>query len=520
MKYLIFIILHLSFISCLGQNFQIDWKKCYGTVGYDLGKDVIQVSDGYLLLNSFDQKDIWLIKTDFSGNFIWEKIFGGTSADDAVRILEDEDGNYIIFGSSRSSNGDVSFDPYPNSLDFWIIKIDSLGNKIWDKIYGGFDLDEVFNGCISPDGGILAVGMTNSVDGNVPANYGYYDFWVLKLDHYGEFEWSTLVGGGFFEQASSVLATSDGGFLVGGQASPELSIGGNLTCSSDVDKFMDMYLIKLDSTGVIEWQQCLGGSEGEYATDLIEVDDGYVICGEARSDDGDLLNSNYHYGYYHTGDPTPDAWVVKTDFIGNLTWQKCYGGSAPESPSRIFKTEKGYRIFGTAYSFDGDVTGNNSWNSTYSDIWTFEIDSSGSLLSNQCFGSTGFEEMLQGVVKLSDFQFTLSGSTTSQSWSCGDQYDMAFFQITDTLIDASGDYPLYQPVTIYPNPVVGEVIFQNSRRMNVLVSIRDMLGNQIKEFVLRDKYLFDTIHLPCGVYLYNYSIGNKQFNGKFIIIKP
>ncbi|NOX46190.1 MAG: hypothetical protein GXO89_04350 [Chlorobi bacterium] len=134
------------------QNLPIVWQGCFGGSEPDKANDVIEVDGGYLTVgvarsNDGDVSylhgadDGWLIKTDFEGNLIWEKTFGGSNGDGFSRIVSSQDGSYYLIGGSISSDGDITNDPYPGSMDFWIVKIDGAGIILWDRIVGGNMLD-------------------------------------------------------------------------------------------------------------------------------------------------------------------------------------------------------------------------------------------------------------------------------------------------------------------------------------------------------------------------------------------
>ncbi|NOX47901.1 MAG: hypothetical protein GXO89_13075, partial [Chlorobi bacterium] len=144
------------------QNLPIVWQGCFGGSEPDFANDILEIEDGYLILGNARSndgdisslhggQDGWLMKTDFSGNLIWEKTFGGTYSDEFVRIAKSADNNFFILSSSYSSDGDISNDPYPNSTDFWIVKIDAMGNILWDRIVGGNMLDQVWTGTATSD---------------------------------------------------------------------------------------------------------------------------------------------------------------------------------------------------------------------------------------------------------------------------------------------------------------------------------------------------------------------------------
>lgn len=158
---------------------RIDWQQCFIGPDDDEVDDAIELEDGYFILGSYAipvvnpliirQSDVWLIKTDFEGNMIWDKKFGGTGDDFGRRILKTLDNNFIIVSASFSSDMDLENNPYPNSGNYWIFKINPQGEIIWNKIVGGNATDVPINATITSDGGVIVIGRTLSSDGDVTA---------------------------------------------------------------------------------------------------------------------------------------------------------------------------------------------------------------------------------------------------------------------------------------------------------------------------------------------------------------
>ncbi len=187
MKHFIILIIAIALhLFSFGQNMEIKWQNCFGGSEKDIAYDIIEIPGGYFILGTTESNDGdisfyngiidgWLIRTDSTGNMIWEKTYGGSSGDGFRRIFPDNSGNYILVGGSGSSDGDVSYNPYPGSESFWIVKIDIEGNIIWDKIVGGSYGDKIWNGSSTLDGGVVAMGQTTSNDGHVSVSYGGRD---------------------------------------------------------------------------------------------------------------------------------------------------------------------------------------------------------------------------------------------------------------------------------------------------------------------------------------------------------
>ncbi|MDB4340472.1 T9SS C-terminal target domain-containing protein, partial [Crocinitomicaceae bacterium] len=156
--------------------------------------------------------------------FEWEKSFGGSDFDEAYCIDQTDDGGYIVVGHSTSNDGDLNYNY--GIRDCYILKLDATGHKMWQKIFGGTGTESIQSIQQTSDGGYIAAGYSNSNDFDVIGNHGGFDFWILKLDVFGNIIWQRSLGGSFTEHAYSIKQTSDGGYIVTGDAS---SNDGDLT---------------------------------------------------------------------------------------------------------------------------------------------------------------------------------------------------------------------------------------------------------------------------------------------------
>ena len=273
--------------------------------------------------------------------------------------------------------------------------------------------------------------------------------------------------------------------------------------------------MKLDSNRNIEWQQCYGGSGDEGVTGLIEVSDGYVFLAYASEGDGDLTGSGWHGGN--------DIWMVRTDFSGNIIWQKCFGGSSDEFANRVFSTaDGGFVVAGMTKSVDGDVAGNHSINDCY-DIWLFKVSGAGNLVWQKCFGGTSDEMIDFGVVKKSDNQYILAGVANflSDDVTCTHNTvynDFWVFQVTDTLAAVSEKNPAGNMMKVYPNPADDFVVFDRADLPAGAVwpeylEITDLLGEKVTVLRLNGKQtLWHTQKTRPGIYFYHSA--NGLFSGK------
>ena len=189
--------------------------------------------------------DYWIIKVDSGGNKLWEKDFQATGNDQLWGIDVTSDGGFIIGGTSDSPiGGDKSQSPRGGS-DYWILKHDSMGNKIWDKTFGGTDDDELHSVIQTADGGYLVGGDSQSgITGDkTEAKFGVNDYWVVKTDSLGIKQWDKVYGGPGYEKYRTSVQTPDHGFIHAGQSSS--GVGGNKTDVSQGG--IDYWLVKTDS---------------------------------------------------------------------------------------------------------------------------------------------------------------------------------------------------------------------------------------------------------------------------------
>jgi gliding motility-associated-like protein len=233
--------------------------------------------------------DIWLVKLSSAGDIQWQHMFGGSGNEYATSLNPTPDGGYIIGGYTSSSDGQVTgFHPSGSySFDWWIIKVDAGGNLKWERTVGGSDVDQCFGVALTSDGGCIATGRVTSTDGDAVGNHGGEDAMLVKLDNAGNIQWKKVYGGSNFDSGWGVLTTSDGGYIFSGRtASNNGDVSGN---HQAMGSFEDFWVVKTDASGTIQWQKCYGGSANEEAFCMDRTaDGGWVIGGSAESKDGDL----------------------------------------------------------------------------------------------------------------------------------------------------------------------------------------------------------------------------------------
>jgi hypothetical protein len=200
------------------------------------------------------QYDFWLVKTDSAGNQLWAKTYGGTGYDVAFAVVQTIDGGYAIAGSTNS---------FGAGGDFWLVKTDSAGNQLWNKTYGGAGGDITRTLVQTSDGGYAMAGWTNGSYG-----IGDEDLWLVKTDSSGNQLWNKTYGGAGGDYPHSIIQTSDGGFAIAGHTN-SYGAGGE-----------DFWLVKTDSAGNMQWTKTFGTTSYEEAWSLVQTTDGgYALAG-------------------------------------------------------------------------------------------------------------------------------------------------------------------------------------------------------------------------------------------------
>ncbi|MFH2143681.1 MAG: T9SS type A sorting domain-containing protein [Bacteroidota bacterium] len=287
----------------------------------------------------------------------WQKCLGGTNEDNARYIQQTSDGGFVVAGCSFSNDGDVSGNH--GSYDYWVVKLDSTGDVQWQKCLGGTDYDWAYSIQQTSDGGFIVAGWSESNDGNVSGNQGDRDFWIVRLNSTGDVQWQKCLGGTSYDYAYSIQQTSDGGYIVAGYSfSNDGDVSGNHSTSTP-----DSWVVRLNSTGDVQWQKCLGGAGSDNAYSIQQTSDGgFIVAGLSASNDGDVSENHGN----------SDSWVVKLNSTGDVQWQKCLGGTSSDYAYSIQKTsDSGFIIAGYSNSNDGDVSGNHG---SY-DFWVVKLSS-------------------------------------------------------------------------------------------------------------------------------------------------
>lgn len=342
----IFLLFFASTVTADSLTIDTLWTKTFGGPGNDYGVSLQKTTDnGYIVCgytNSYGagNYDLWLIKTDSNGIKEWDKTYGGSADDYASSMCKTIEGGYIICGRTWSYGA--------GNYDVWLIKVDSDGNKQWEKTFGGPAYDYGKSVLQTADKGYIICGCTWSydVDGG--------DVWVIKTDSAGNKQWDKTFGGTATDIGNSIIQNSDNNYVICGETN---SYGAGVT---------DAWLIKLDTLGNKLWSKTIGNVNYDISNSIIPLSDG----------DSGYIVGGYTWSY---GTGNYDAWLIKTDSIGTKKWDRAYGGPQVDMQMSLLPlsgVDSGYAFCGYTTSFGmGDY-----------DLWILKTDSDGLKQYNKTFG--------------------------------------------------------------------------------------------------------------------------------------
>ncbi len=549
------------------------WSKTFGGTNIDVAYSIEETADeGYIIAGytrsygTSSGRNLWLFKTDKAGNLIWNKTFGGNSDDEAAAVKQTPDGGFITAGyTSSTGNG---------GKDVFIVKTDSSGNEVWSRAYGGTSDEEAYALEVLPDGRYLVACATSSAtagsrdgwlicltpsgdlnwnkkygglstDGfrgiQVTSDNGYIitgwtasdgagvlgNVWLLKTDSLGNVLFNKNFGGSDADRGLSVQQISGGGYILTGYTA---SSGAGLD---------DMYLVKTDSTGNLIWAKTYGGTGRDYGNAV------------KQTADGGFLIAGYTISY---GAGSEDLWLVKTDSSGNQLWHKTFGGTASDiAYSMDLTTDGGYVIAGHTLSYGAGV--HDAWLlRTVSTVvpvelvsfsaetvggrvvmdWVTasEINNSGFEIQRSTdhinFKTIGYIAGKGTTTEKQSYTFIDENPAMGKSYYRLSQIDHDGSSSLSDVIEVSRLQPLnYQLTQNYPNPFNPSTVIRFTLPEPGFTGLKvyNQTGEIVKVLVQGEmpagehSVTFDAGGLPSGTYFYRLEANGKTLNGKMIMIK-
>jgi len=306
----------------LKQDGTLDWNRTFGGNNTESPTSLIETSDNKYLVSGYIDSydvgggDIWLLKVNVDGTLDWNKSFGGNNIESPTSLIETSDNKYLVSGSTTSYGA--------GNQDIWLLMINVDGTLDWNKTFGGNNIDYPNSLINTSDNKFLVAGSTASYGS------GNYNIWLLKINVDGSLDWNKTFGGDGDGYSRSLIETSDNKYLLSGYL--DTFTGNNY----------DIWAFKVNEDGSLDWNKFFGGTNQEYSKSAIETTDGYLIIGTNSY----IYDVDYDYSNYY---------IIKTDYYGNIVFEKSFGGKTIDYPYSIFKTSDGGIIIGGITASYGGV---------------------------------------------------------------------------------------------------------------------------------------------------------------------
>jgi len=501
----------------------IQWQNTIGGNSWDVLFSLQQTTDGGYILGGFSSSsisgdktenclvgwDYWVVKLDATGALQWENTIGGNSDDYLFSLQQTSDGGYILGGWSNSN---ISADKHENSLgedDYWVLKLDATGVIQWENTIGGNGDDNLYSIQQTADGGYILGGYSfSNISGDKTENsLGLSDYWVVKLDATGVIQWENTIGGNGDDDLYSIQQTADGGYILGGHSISNIS-GDKTENSLGLN---DYWVVKLNAGGTIQWQNTVGGNGTDAFYSIQQTaDGGYILGGRSGSDISGDKTENSLGGF--------DYWVVKLDATGNIQWQNTIGGNDYDAIYSLHQTSDGGYILG-GYS-DSNISGDKTEISLGgSDFWVVKLDGTGAIQWQNTIGGHNSDELFS-IQQTSDGGYILGGESFSnisgdKTENSNGDYDYWVIKLAPETVPTDEGPCTPAKLTIYPNPTT-DLLFVRSETATTL-SLHNTIGQILSTHTIQGQGQIDLSRYPNGIYFLmemETGIGHKILKNK------
>ncbi len=485
------------------------WQRFYSGQDWDYVNTAVQTADGGFLLacatgtkgrttrNGHGGSDIWMVRTDSMGVVLWQKNYGGSRDDRVVTVVQGTGGGFVFAGMTQSADGDIPRGKYHGRGDAWVVKIDDTGKILWQQVLGGSALDCANSVIVTPDSGYLMTGYTASHDGDLSSNAGKTDVWMVKMNKGGKPLWSKTCGGSDDDLGSRAINATGGGFLVvchTKSSNPPVT---------DYHGGGDLWLLRIGADGGLMWQKTLGGSGYDFASAVSPTPDGgYMICGISRSPE---ITG-------HKGSGEPGIWVVKTDFGGEVQWQKTFAGTGKTIVRTAHALPDGNYLFTGNGNKSSVGLGQSEAAPTDGEMLCFSA--SGDLMWEKSFGATGGNDSCNYSMLTTDGGLLCTGSGYVPAGRSAPGARAGWVFKTAPVYDAgafTGSIAKYSnAIKVYPTPTTGIVnIVLPDALLGAALFVCDMAGKKLDLSVNRTgtRLSISLAGHPLGLYILNISSG-------------
>jgi len=338
------------YVVTLDEKGNVLWTKTIAGKHDQSGNVIIQTKDGGYVLTGqaystdWSGEDVYVVKLDAQGNITWTKAIGGSDDEFGYSITQTNDDGYIITGAISSKEGEGE--------NIYIVKLDASGNTVWNKTITGKPFAHGAAIVQNKDGS-YTIGGYKAATADAHNKADHFDFYITKIDSTGNTIWDKTIGGAGSKSNYSMIQTSDGGYAITG------------AIDSSVVSNEDVYVVKLDGEGTVQWTKTVGGNQKDIGTAIIQnKDGGYAIAGATKS----------------SGAGSFDVYVITLDEKGNVVWTKTIGGEGDDEGESIVQTQDG------GYAIGGFT---NAYKTSDYNFYAIKLDAQGNVLWTKAIGKEG-----------------------------------------------------------------------------------------------------------------------------------
>lgn len=525
-------------LLCLSMSMfsqQIVWQKDIESSTQDFLNQVITTIDQqYLITGSSIQSgkemaiktsrkknpgfDFHAVKLNQQGEKIWEKFFSGDKHDFLTASVATEEGGFLLAGTSFSGKGLDKKDLSNGGSDVWIIKIDELGNELWQKTLGNVDNEEAKAVIQTTDLGFFIAANRQSSNRD-SRGYGAKDVFITRLDKNGKILSEILLGGKGVDEIEKMIPTKDGGALLGiySRSNPIILQDKNKLKEvfSQTDKFSpknltavakqtdnygegDYWIVKLDKSGKIEWEKTYGGNGDDHLKTLTMTVDGYIIAGESRSDKSGNKTIGIEDG--------TDLWIIGLNERGEERWQKSYNFNNRDILMGVSVLNSNDSKFSKGALLGGYTQSEGNFEKNDETFWIMYIDTDG----NEQWRKYIEGDSRKKVERLSDLKLNKDGSIILAGTSATElgEENWKIVKLSDKKVEQLVEKP---NIRIYPNPVSDYTYVDIGYEFKEAdIVLYDMSGKNLQRIKTRNKVTkINTQQLIQGAYLINIKTDNN-----------
>lgn len=443
------------------------WNVRFGGDSTELLAQIVELTDGYIFAGSSISVpsgnktsgtnggyDYWVVKTDKNGSVMWDANYGGSEDDFLHSAFALSNGNILLGGTSFSGSGGDKTGASFGKSDYWTLVIDSDGGVVWEMTLGGTE-EDVLKSAVE-ESGVFLGGYSNSNSSSTKSDdsFGGYDYWLVKLNELtGEIEWDTIYGGTGDDFLDVILPDVHTNSIIVTGSTNSGATGNKVSGGFGGS---DYWALRVDSSGIVEWDFTIGGTGDDVLTDAINSPEGAVIV-------GGYSNSSIGGNKATSNNGGNDYWIVKIDTAGAMYWEKNYGGSLDDTLQSLhMRCDRG--LYAGGHS-DSDISGDRTFsNRGYADYWVIKLDISTIPKfkdEDHCFGTVlQFEDDSQIWPESWSWDFgdPNSGANTSlernplHQFSAPGEYD-----VTMTVKEGcQEDTSVVQTLNVWENKIVGK----------------------------------------------------------------